>query len=137
MISVAAGVVPMNRPGIHRVGLVWALLCTALGTSAAPAPKSAIAGEMEFLAENQTAMSTMMDGMSIKPTGNIDRDFAFMMIPHHLGAIDMARAEIRHGKNEQLRRIAQEIIVNQIDEIAAMRLAIAEGSQRSAFKAVR
>ncbi len=74
-------------------------------------------------------MNAMMEGMYIKPTGNIDRDFALMMIPHHMGAIDMAQAEIRHGKNEHLRRIAQEIIVNQIDEIAAMRLAIAQQPQ--------
>ena len=47
-----------------------------------------------------------------------------MMIPHHQGAIDMARAELRYGHNEQLRRIAQEIIVDQQQEIAAMRLAL-------------
>ena len=49
-----------------------------------------------------------------------------MMIPHHQGAIDMAVAELRYGKNEQLRRIAQEIIVDQQQEIAAMRLALGE-----------
>ena len=50
-----------------------------------------------------------------------------MMIPHHQGAIDMAQAELRHGHNEQLRRIAQEIIVTQQQEIATMRLAVGEG----------
>ena len=49
-----------------------------------------------------------------------------MMIPHHQGAIDMAQAELRYGKNEQLRRIAQEIIVEQQQEIAAMRLALGQ-----------
>jgi len=49
-----------------------------------------------------------------------------MMVPHHQGAIDMARAVLRYGRNEQLRRIAQEIIVDQLQEIAAMRLAIGE-----------
>jgi Domain of unknown function (DUF305) len=48
------------------------------------------------------------------------------MIPHHQGAIDMAVAELRHGHNEQLRRIAQEIIVDQLQEIAAMRLALSD-----------
>jgi hypothetical protein len=47
-----------------------------------------------------------------------------MMIPHHQGAIEMAEAELRYGRNEQLRRIAQEIIVDQQQEIAAMRLAL-------------
>ena len=48
------------------------------------------------------------------------------MRPHHQGAIDMAIAELRYGKNEQLRRIAQEIIVDQMQEIAAMELALGE-----------
>jgi uncharacterized protein (DUF305 family) len=119
----------MHRAVIYRFATVWAFLGAAVGASAAPAPQPSAAGEPEFLAENQSAMNAMMEGMYIKPTGNIDRDFALMMIPHHMGAIDMAQAEIRHGKNEHLRRIAQEIIVNQIDEIAAMRLAIAQQPQ--------
>jgi hypothetical protein len=49
-----------------------------------------------------------------------------MMIPHHQGAIDMALAELRYGNNEQLRRIAQEIIVDQQQEIAAMRFALGQ-----------
>ncbi|WP_431102806.1 DUF305 domain-containing protein [Roseateles noduli] len=69
-------------------------------------------------------MDRMMAAMDVKPSGDIDRDFALMMIPHHQGAIEMAQAELRHGKNEQLRRIAQEIIVDQQQEIAAMQLAI-------------
>jgi hypothetical protein len=68
----------------------------------------------------------MMNDMAIKPSGDIDRDFVAMMSPHHQGAIDMAISELRYGKNEQLRRIAQEIIVDQMQEIAAMKLAIGE-----------
>jgi hypothetical protein len=48
------------------------------------------------------------------------------MAPHHQGAIDMAQAELRYGHNEQLRRLAQEIIVTQQQEIAAMRLALGQ-----------
>jgi hypothetical protein len=77
-----------------------------------------------FAAENDAAMSRMMAAMEIKPSGDIDRDFAAMMIPHHQGAIEMAQAELRYGRNEQLRRIAQEIIVEQQQEIAAMHLAL-------------
>jgi Domain of unknown function (DUF305) len=47
-----------------------------------------------------------------------------MMTPHHQGAIDMAVIELRYGKNETLRRLAQEIIVDQMQEIDAMKLAI-------------
>ena len=82
--------------------------------------------EQPFLAENDAAMTKMMDGMAVKPTGDVDRDFVAMMVPHHQGAIDMAVAVLRHGHNEQLRRLAQEIIVTQQQEIAAMRMAIGE-----------
>jgi uncharacterized protein (DUF305 family) len=68
----------------------------------------------------------MMNDMEIKPTGDIDCDFVAMMWPHHQGAINMAISELHYGKNEQLRRIAQEIIVDQMQEIAAMKLAIGE-----------
>jgi uncharacterized protein (DUF305 family) len=42
------------------------------------------------------------------------------MIPHHQGAIDMARALVEHGRDERLKRIAQEIIVTQQEEIVTM-----------------
>jgi YVTN family beta-propeller protein len=89
-------------------------------------PLAASPDETPFLAENRAAMDRMMTGMDVKPSGDVDRDFAAMMIPHHQGAIDMARAELRHGKNELLRRIAQEIIVDQQQEIGAMRLALGD-----------
>jgi hypothetical protein len=82
--------------------------------------------EAPFLADNVSAMSKMMVDMGITPSGDIDRDFVAMMVPHHLGAIDMAQAELRYGQNEQLRRMAQEIVVTQQAEIAAMRLAVGE-----------
>jgi uncharacterized protein (DUF305 family) len=54
--------------------------------------------------------------------GNIDRDFATMMMPHHQGAIDMAKAELSFGKDPVIRRLAQEILVDQQSEIDAMKL---------------
>lgn len=80
--------------------------------------------EASFMAENQTAMHRMMSEMDIAPSGDVDRDFSAMMIPHHRGAIAMAQAELRYGRNESLRRIAQEIIVDQQQEIAVMQLAL-------------
>ncbi|KAA0690612.1 DUF305 domain-containing protein [Neorhizobium sp. P12A] len=94
--------------------------------TAAPVDQSALQAEQPYLSENDAAMTTMMDGMAAKPTGDVDRDFVEMMIPHHQGAIDMAQAYLRYGKNEQLKRIAQEIIVDQQQEIAAMRLALGD-----------
>jgi uncharacterized protein (DUF305 family) len=82
--------------------------------------------EQAFLSENDAAMNKMMADMTIKPTGDVDRDFVAMMVPHHQGAIDMAQAVLRYGRNERLRRLAQQIVVAQQQEIAAMRLAIGE-----------
>jgi len=82
--------------------------------------------ETPFLSENDAAMTRMMAGMTVKPTGDIDRDFVAMMVPHHQGAIDMAQAVLRYGHNEQLRRLAQEIVVTQQQGIAAMRLAVGD-----------
>ena len=103
----------------------WAplVLAASLGW-AAPLAASTLADS--FKAENDVAMDKMMAAMAVKPTGDVDRDFVEMMIPHHQGGIDMAVAELRYGKNEQLRRVAQEIIVEQQQEIAAMRLALGD-----------
>jgi len=82
--------------------------------------------EALFLAENDAAMTKMMAAMDVKPSGDVDADFVATMVPHHQAAIDMAKAELCYGRNEQLRRIAQEIIVTQQEEIATMRLAIGQ-----------
>jgi uncharacterized protein (DUF305 family) len=87
--------------------------------------------ERLFLAANKAAMSRMMVGMNVRPSGDVDHDFAAAMISHHQGAIEMAEAQLRYGRNEQLRRIAQEIIVTQQQEIAAMKLAIAAATEGS------
>ena len=67
------------------------------------------------------AMRRMDEGMRIRHSGNADRDFAAMMIPHHQGAIDMAKAQLKFGKDPVLRRLAQGIIVEQQQEIEVMR----------------
>ncbi len=74
-----------------------------------------------FAALMEDAMAVMDDGMKTAPmTGDPDHDFAAMMVPHHQGAIDMAKAELLYGKNPVLRRLAQEIIVTQASEITVM-----------------
>jgi hypothetical protein len=85
---------------------------------------SAGSAETPFLTENDAAMTKMMRGMAARPSGDVDADFVAMMVPHHQGAIEMAVAVLRHGRNPQIRRMAQEIIVTQQEEIAAMALAI-------------
>jgi hypothetical protein len=98
---------------------VFAFMSAATALAAGP-------GEAPFMAENSAAMAKMMAAMDIQPVGNVDADFVAMMVPHHQGAIEMAEAELRYGRNEQLRRMAQEIIVTQQQEIAAMRLALGQ-----------
>jgi len=66
------------------------------------------------------AMDRMHKDMAISPSGDPDRDFAAMMIPHHQGAVDMAKVELQFGKNPVLRRLAQGIIVEQLQEIEVM-----------------
>jgi uncharacterized protein (DUF305 family) len=89
-------------------------------------PTASPDAEAQFLAANEEAMGKMMADMSVPPTGDIDRDFVAMMVPHHQGAIDMAQIILRYGTNEQLKRLAQEIIVTQQQEITAMRLAVGD-----------
>src|SRR6201999_1201823 len=102
------------------------------GPTSAASPTAQYSAEALFLSENSSAMEKMMQGMDVKPTGDVDADFTAMMIPHHRGAIDMALSELRYGKNEQLRRIAQEIIVEQQQEINAMHLALGQSLEPDA-----
>jgi uncharacterized protein (DUF305 family) len=85
--------------------------------------------ESEFAAQMMQAMERMDAGMmAAKPTGNPDRDFAAMMIPHHQGAIDMAKLELIYGRDPVLRRLAEGIIVEQQQEIELMQRYLHEGS---------
>jgi DUF305 family protein family protein len=116
----------MQTTAHGRIALAGLILAGGLALTAGADAIPDVAAEAPFLAENQAAMDKMMAEMAVKPSGDVDRDFSAMMIPHHQGAIDMARAELRYGRNEQLRRIAQGIIVEQQQEIAAMRLALGQ-----------
>jgi hypothetical protein len=75
-----------------------------------------------FDAQMGRAMERMDQDMMVKPSGNYDRDFAAMMVPHHQGAVEMARIELQFGKDPVLRRLAQGIIVEQLQEIEVMNL---------------
>lgn len=64
------------------------------------------------------AMSKMQSGMPKDHKGDPDTDFARMMIPHHQGAIDMAKVEIQYGKDPDLRKMAEKMVKDQEKEIA-------------------
>jgi uncharacterized protein (DUF305 family) len=77
----------------------------------------------KFMQEMDAGMKVMDHDMASAPmTGDVDHDFVVMMIPHHQGAIDMAKGELSYGKDPVMRRLAQEIIVDQKSEIDAMNL---------------
>jgi uncharacterized protein (DUF305 family) len=67
------------------------------------------------------SMKTMMNNMNVKPTGKPDKDFVLMMMPHHQGAIDMAKVELQYGTDPELRQLATDIVAAQEKEIAHMK----------------
>src|SRR5882757_1529310 len=73
--------------------------------------------EAPFVAAGDAAMNRMMTGMVVKPTGDADHDFAAIMMSLNRGAVDMARAEVKYGHNDQLRQLAQQIIAARQQEI--------------------
>jgi YVTN family beta-propeller protein len=91
-----------------------------------PQPMTQMAPNSPFEQEMMQSMSKMDRDMVAAPmTGDPNHDFSAMMIPHHQGAIDMAKTFLLHGQDSALRRLAQEIIVTQRQEIQVMRFRLA------------
>ena len=97
----------------------------ALATIVVAAPVLGAAATQDTQAEMQSFMDAhhkMMAAMEgMKATGDADKDFVMMMIPHHQGAIDMAKVEVQYGKDPMLREMAQQIITSQQKEIDEMK----------------
>jgi uncharacterized protein (DUF305 family) len=90
--------------------------------------------KMEDMPEHvQDNMRKMMATMPAMHQGmmNEDADVAFAcgMIAHHQGAIDMAEVLLEHGKNEQMRALAEEIITAQVGEIELMTTWLSENAK--------
>lgn len=89
-----------------------AVCCLIAGAGAVSAQ------DMGYRQEMEAAHKKMMeDMMAMKSTGDPDKDFVMMMIPHHQGAIDMAEVELKYGKDPALKKMAQKIIDAQQREI--------------------
>ncbi|MCA0257929.1 MAG: DUF305 domain-containing protein [Proteobacteria bacterium] len=69
----------------------------------------------------EEANMKMHKDMAIKLTGDADADFVRGMIPHHQGAIDMAKVVLEHGKDPEIRKLAEGVITAQEGEIAFMK----------------
>jgi uncharacterized protein (DUF305 family) len=100
---------------------IWIVGCMMTLVAVAAAQKQP--SVVEFDHAMQLSMTRMDSGMKSAPmNGNVDHDFAAMMMPHHEGAIDMAKVELIYGKDPVMRRLAEEIVVDQQSEIEAMQL---------------
>ncbi|WP_131114242.1 CopM family metallochaperone [Lichenihabitans psoromatis] len=69
----------------------------------------------------EASMSKMMSGMDAPLSGDTDRDFVTMMLPHHQSAVEMAKIELRYGTDPGLRQMATDIVASQDKEIASMK----------------
>lgn len=107
-------------PVVRRSACVAGLALLAAHAAAGPPPAARAAAD-GFRTLVDASMARMHRAMALPGTGDPDRDFAAMMIAHHQGAVEMAEIELRFGRDERLRRLAQGIIVEQRQEIAVMR----------------
>ena len=69
----------------------------------------------------KAADARMHKAMAVKYTNDADKDFVAQMIPHHQGAIDMAKVVLQYGKDPEIRRLAEDIVAAQDKEIAQLR----------------
>ncbi len=101
--------------------MLLAALCGVVATVSGQMAVQMSPAAEKFMQDMETSMKRMDHDMAAAPmTGDVDRDFAAMMIPHHQGAIDMAKGELMYGKDPIMRRLAQEILADQQSEIELM-----------------
>ena len=104
-----------------------------LSAHAATAQGHASDADGSFASEMHRSMKDMMRGMEVPMTGDSDRDFLAMMIPHHRGAVEMAHLALVHGRDPLTRQLAEEIISSQRAETASMRARLCVPASREAL----
>ena len=101
------------------LGAVFVLSLASIGGCGTPF--SSAGAHSAFDREMDESMARMMKDMHAPGyAGNVDVDFLAMMIPHHAGAVDMARLLLQHGHDPATRQLAEEIIAGQTVEIESM-----------------
>ena len=108
----------MSRPSRLATPLLFGGALILAGAAGA-APMAMRSPADQALAASMTTMQSQMAAAPM--TGDPDRDFIGMMIPHHASAVDMARTELRYGRSPELRRMARSIIDDQQREIGEMK----------------
>jgi Domain of unknown function (DUF305) len=111
------------------ISLATTLSVTATSFALAEDPKTVLhprgnaheVAEQQFLFANDLAISNMSRDMLVTPAGDVDRDFAAIMIAHRQAAIDLAQAELKYGRDEGLRGLARSIVDESEREISALR----------------
>ena len=111
--------------------------CVAqLAPHAHPVPTTSSSANRAFEREMNAGMARMMSDMHAPGySGNVDVDFLAMMIPHHVGAVEMARLVLQHGRDPATRQLADEIIAGQSVEIESMTRRLATLRQPAAARA--
>ncbi len=116
---------------ISRQCIFAALLATPLGViHAEEAPITPIAPSTSAFVD---ASDRIHAGMDIDYTGNADVDFVRGMIPHHMGAIDMANIVLKYGKDPEVKRMANDVIAMQTTEIKQMQAWLDTHAHKSAI----
>jgi uncharacterized protein (DUF305 family) len=108
----------MLRSCLFAASLLAAAPALAQSMHSMPAPTAADTPSTKAYRE---AMMSMDQHMAITYSGDPDKDFVAGMIPHHQGAVAMAKVELQYGKDAELRKLAQDIIGAQDKEIAFMK----------------
>jgi uncharacterized protein (DUF305 family) len=110
----------MNRFNTLLAAIVLAAMASP-AMAQAPMPGMQMASDPSPSTSGfKAADEKMMKAMDRPMTGNADQDFVAGMLPHHVGAVDMANIEIRYGKDREMLRLARAIIAAQEKEIAQM-----------------
>lgn len=126
--------------GSYACAFVAGIACTVIAVSATTTIKAhpfsppPLVRTNNFDSALRAAMIQMDAAMCITPSGDADRDFARAMIPHHQGAVEMARLELLFGRDASLRRLAQGIVVEQSQEIALLRSILASSAAASEIR---